>query len=295
MAGARRSIEWAGPAAGGWADFFGQALLEGFGMVDVLLPPPARRLRRGYLAFLLGGGLLAACVYGLAPRWRAVLVEEDGVLESLSAVCFGLAFLAGCLAWKVRPGGRAPRRGAAVIPALGLLGFLDETSFCGLLAGSDNPASSGAGAASSPLVLPGGYILDGVHDLFTLPFKVWRDHAGFWGYAVGSVLLGLAVGLLVAKRRLYMPWVMSRVWAYLPYDFLRYAVILVGVAQLVDLDLLPGPWGLFLEEGLEAGGAWSLGCAALAMALVPAPEAFAGPAATGEGSGKGLDSTPPSG
>lgn len=235
--------------------------------------PAMRGLKAIYwrLTPLLAG--LAIAVFAFLPEWREGLVMEDRFLESLTAALFVGVFIFGLKAFASPCQRPHTPHFALVIPLLGLFGFLDETSFCGLLAGGDNPSSSGlAEGTESPIVLPGGYIIDGVHDFFTLPFKVWRDQADFTGYVIGSIFIGLVIGLMVVKRRSYMPWIMRQVRSYPPYDYLRHAIILIMAAMVLDLDLGGKKWGLLAEELLETVGALALFFGAVAMNIKPSSE-----------------------
>jgi hypothetical protein len=225
-----------------------------------------RLLRRAFVALALTNLALGALLFAAVPAWRRHFVAEDHLVENLSAGLLVAAFLFGLLAALAPRSRREMPWSALGIPFLGLLGFLDETSFLGLLAGADNPHSSGAAAAESPLVLPGGYVIDGVHDFFTLPFKIWRDATGFSGYILGSLLLGGALAALFLGRRRYMPWIMGWIRRYPAFDFLRFAVVLILAAMVLDL-LAAGAWLSFLEEALELNGALALACAGAAMRL----------------------------
>ncbi len=236
------------------------------------------RLRKIWLVsvLLLAGG--AAAVFAALPGLRAQLIEEDRFLEDLTGGLFLLAFGLGCAACLhrhegasgapdapdpvgtagtlgARPGRRRGGWARGLIPLIGLLGFLDETHF-------------GAGRFRYDAIRfgPGGaYVIDGVHDLFTLPFLLWRDLApGWWDWAI-AIALGAGVGLAVALRRRYMPRVMHFVRAQPAFDYLRLAAILVGLALVADLDLLVHPAVLFAEELLETLAALTLCFASMAL------------------------------
>jgi hypothetical protein len=224
-------------------------------------------------------GLAAALVllaYTLVAPLRPLFLAEGGPVEDATATTFLLAFLIGTAAYLTTDEACSVPRTATVIPALGLLGFLDETSVMGLLSGSPEGGRAAQGdmpPGAYTLELPGGYVIDGLHDFFTLPFKLWRDHFGLWGYIIGCVLVGVIIGLAVAKRRTYMPWIMAWVRRYPPFDCLRYAVILVFVAMVLDVDIIPLKVARLMEELLELGGGLALAAAAIGLHLqFPSPE-----------------------
>ncbi|GEM_PF-2753213 len=234
----------------------------------------AKRFRRAYWIHVSAVAGVVAIAYALFPTWRATLAREGGVLENFTAILFAIAVVLGVAAFlSPRSRGLTPRRGA-ILPGLALLALFDETSFFGLLAGADNPSSLPAGAHApqrSPLRLGEGYIIDGVHDFFTLPFKFVRNVFGPWGIAAGATLLALVVALLIWKRRAYMPRLMAAVRAYPPFDYVRLAALFLIPAFL--LDLWPAEMSVaalqLCEELFEALAALSMAFGAAAM-LEPA-------------------------
>ncbi|MFH0909971.1 MAG: hypothetical protein V1918_00440 [Planctomycetota bacterium] len=237
---------------------------------------PLSDMRQGLKGFYrkaaVGNVLFFSALFALVPAARAQLTEEGKFMEYFSAVLWFSAGFLGILAIALRGRGGVPRL-AYLIPLLGLGGFLDETSFVGLLAGQDNLSSSGAaGAAEASPVMLWGYPVDGVHDLVAVFFKLWRDHLGRIGDLVGFSILGGLIVLAFLKRRRYMPRLMAAARAYPPFDYLRYAAILMIVAQVLDLDVFPGIWSMFYEELLETNAGFAMACGGAAMLLGPMAE-----------------------
>lgn len=238
------------------------------------IPQGQRRLRSFFwaVALCLNALMLAGIAAGLwfSPRVLLQFTEENMLLENLGAVLFLLSFVLGLcvLPWAGLKGWlRAP---AALIPFLGLLGFLDDTSFLGFLEGETGPGET---ATVGMACLPGkryvfelwGYKIDAVHDFVTLAFKLWRDHAGVAGYVAGTLLLSAVAAAAFLARRSYMPALMAFVRRNPAFDYLRYAVIAVAIAMVADLDIFGKPWGGLLEELLEMNGGLCLCFAAAAL------------------------------
>lgn len=217
---------------------------------------------------LLGGAaalLAAECVVFLAaPSWRPHLIEENHAQELVNAALYLSAFLLG--AWVLirrNPGERIPRL-AWGLPAAGLVAFLDETSFLGFLAESADEAHR------APIMLPGGLLIDGVHDLLALPFKLAHMAGVGKGTLVAAGLLFIGLPLVLLWRR-WRRRILAACRAYAPYDFFRYASIAVGLSLLLDIGLYESPFTLLLEEGLETVGGLALLFGAVAMRTAAPP------------------------
>ncbi len=109
---------------------------------------------RGFIALLGFNLLVAFAVYAWIPTYRYLLVEEDGLVESLSAAFYIFACVLGLLILKKR---RAHKRLLVLVSALGLLGFLDELSFGERILGLSMPSVRGVS-------------IDAAHDLFYLAY-----------------------------------------------------------------------------------------------------------------------------
>ncbi len=210
-------------------------------------PPPqdhAAPLRRFFFALTGGGAALCILLWWVAPATRPHLAKEDRFLEMLSAALFLFAFIIGLAGW-LRPW-KGPGKGLhALVPLAALLAFLDEVSF-------------GRDILWSGQILLWGHEVDALHDLLSVIIKLWRDRGGVFLYGAGSLLIGAAVGLAFLKRRAYMPWVMTQIRAYPALDYLRFAIILIAAALVMDLDMLRGLFFKMLEEVLETSAGLAL-------------------------------------
>ncbi|MFW5856420.1 MAG: hypothetical protein ACOCX4_00960 [Planctomycetota bacterium] len=239
-----------------------------------------RPVRRWFWRVAVLGSALSAAVFAAVPAWRPAFIEESQMLENLSAALYLAAALAVLgVAFRAAERRRIPRP-AWLIPLAALVAFLDETSFLGLL------AETAEEAHKAPIRLPGGYLIDGVHDLLALPFKMGYD-AGLSKATLailGVVCIGVP-GVLIWRR--LRRRILAACRAYPPYDYFRFAVIVVSTSLIIDLELIMTPALQFVEELMEAigglallFGGLSMRIAAAAGAASPAPESAANPSAS---------------
>lgn len=226
-----------------------------------------------YVAFSISAIALAltffASYLSVDEESRKIMLEEDSFIEWCSAMLWLLGSIFSIIAIIIKP--KAISRISYIIPVIGIAAFLDETSFLGMLSGADNPYSSGASHAPavSPIIIA-GYKFDGIHDLFSMFFKAWRDDTGLWGYAIGSIILGGLIGLSVIKRKSYMPKIMKRIREHPELNLLRMATIMVICAMVLDLNIIKSHWATFGEETLETLGGLAILFAGINM-LVKKP------------------------
>lgn len=195
----------------------------------------------------LSAGLI---IWFAFPAYRCQMTDENMFQENLNALFLGVAFLISACTF-FTPWTGAGKKFHMVIPGLCLLGFLDEVSF-----GADYFFDG------QKLVL-GTYELDGVHDLFALSFKVWRDFGNIYIDVLTTILMGTAIALAILYRRRYTPLIMACVKRYPAFDFVRFAVILIGTAMIIDLNPYEGGILALFEEILETSGGLSLFFAAI--------------------------------
>lgn len=192
---------------------------------------------------VLSLGFLA---YALFPASRQVLSDEDGIVESLTAALFALAFFVAVArfiaAWPVRIW-------HAIWPILALLGFFDEMSLAERL------------GMKMPKVL--GVKIDAVHDFIDVAFEFLRSR-------FRKELL-LAVAFLLVAALLFLAWRqrvrLARVFRSCPP--LLYVVI-GGLwfvpAVAIDLHLVQNtPFTVLCEELFEMQVAMALVFANLAI------------------------------
>ena len=191
---------------------------------------------------------VAVCVYALAfaivPSARERLIVEDGIIETTTALVFVAAAVIGVAAlWRSRRRARW-----WLIPALGLLGFLDEMSF-------------GARIFGFPLPVIDGMEVDSFHDAFDLADRF----AGDLGLSRTMIAAFLAAAALAAGAYLLRTGRMRRIPAWLAaHRPLAIAAAAVGLLLAgIALDLLAsGDLAVFAEETAEFGAAGLVAMAA---------------------------------
>jgi hypothetical protein len=175
------------------------------------------------LVFAVGvvGIVTAASAFAAVvdPGIRPLLLQEDGVVETASAVFFFLAAIGSVYAIS-RWGLRIP------LALAGLIGFaelMDETSFGSRIFGFDPPP------------LYGGGQLDGFHDLFILVYRLARDFS--------PDLAWLWVGILLAGSVCLVAFALLQVWKSIDrtaarpssHTLLFLHIGFIGLAQVIDV------------------------------------------------------------
>jgi hypothetical protein len=214
---------------------------------------PARRRPRlvGLHAALTAVNLcLALLVYVGVPALRPELYREGHIVETLSALLFLTGFGVGAAALHRVPAGRRIRY--AAIPALGLMGFLDEMSF---------------GAAelgfTPPRVLD--VKLDGVHDILLVAEALIRSGPG-WLLTL-TATAGVGLGLLVVRRReRFLIPVLGAIRTSSTARFMAVFAVFVTIALIQDIVRIDSELRRTVEEVFEMNGGLALLFAALTMA-----------------------------
>lgn len=199
-----------------------------------------------YLGPLLVISLLNILAGSAITRWfrpyRFLLIEEDALVENLTAVFFLLAFaLALFFSLRIRP--RRMHRGLATLALVALVGFLDEISFGERLFNLSMPAW-------------GGVQLDAVHDLVELAYKNIPLPAIL---ITAGVLAPLAAVLVV--RRLSKQAKETSLWSALANPSLCFVALFslfIAAAVLIDLHLFRSRLLFSLEEVFELNAALTL-------------------------------------
>lgn len=184
------------------------------------LPQPDQsRLLVSALAVVTIVTAISAIIAIVTPDMRPLLLQEDGIVETASALIFAAAFL-GAVAATVLVGFRAP------LLLAGLIGFaelMDETSFGSRLFGFEPPP------------LYGGGQLDGFHDLFILVYRLLRrasqDLAWLW---VGLMAIG-AAALLILALRLTAKGLAGNTTRFSSHTLLFLHFGFIGLAQVIDV------------------------------------------------------------
>ena len=192
--------------------------------------------------------LAAACVvsaavvlaYVLFPGSRRHLTGEDYLVENLSAVLYlgavVLAVLYQLILW--RKGRRC--RALAWILWAGLLGFLEESSYCARLLHLRVPCVA-------------GHKIDAAHDLVDFFCRMSAWMLGLRGATVGRLwALAAVLAILIAVRNRHG---LRRAWTAVRQTPLRrlaaLAVVLIAAAALLDLATVDRPLMSMFEELFE--------------------------------------------
>jgi hypothetical protein len=185
--------------------------------------------------------------YYLLPAKRHLLLEEDNVLETLSALTYltvaAIAFI------NARPHQPA-RRALWVVGAVALVGFLDELSF---------------GERMFDLKMPviRGKKIDAVHDVVSLGFHLTREFP-----AIALPLLALAGIAFLAIVWVQQPRLIAFLHTHHRHPALRFFALFVAMilaALVIDLGLKNSD-GLFLmEELFELNAGLALGFCAWSL------------------------------
>ena len=205
--------------------------------------------RHAVAAATIGIVLATIATFVLVPGTRDFLVREDGPLENLTAAAFLAAFVVGVI--------RIRRSTAGVpwtwiVPAFGLVAFLDEIGFGSRLFGFAPPRIAGID-------------VDSLHDVFDLTER-FAANMGFGRTALALIALGwLTVAATVVmtngRRHRVAAWFRERPQA------LHAAVAFGLFLGAIGLDLVgSGSVALRLvEETLEFAGAGVLVFSALSI------------------------------
>lgn len=197
--------------------------------------------------------MLVAFVVGMwMPDYRHFLIEEDSVVESLSALFFLTTFFVG-LAFLVRGSGN--RLLLTVATSLGLLGFLDELSFGERMFGLEMPYLLGVQ-------------IDATHDLFSLIYTVMRDLIRSQPLTGLLVVAVFGIGTVLLARR-YGARLTVALVNYPNREAVNFGcifVVLIAVALIIDLQIIEHNALFCVEEMFEMNAAiallffaWSLG------------------------------------
>jgi hypothetical protein len=204
---------------------------------------------------LLGHALLVLVLIGmyvLIPAARMAFVREDGLIEQGTAVAYLLAGVYGIAAWLAARGNR-PSALLLAVPALALLGFLDEVSY-----------GQSFLRFSAPIIAKTE--LDSGHDLLQMATK---------NVNVVSLCLIVPAGaaaMWIVMRNARLQRFTRGVWQLPPGRFVVTAVALGVMAQIIDtakIDYLRSV--VAIEETLELLAATTMLSAAAAIGLSRQP------------------------
>ncbi len=230
-------------------------------------------LRVVFIRLLVLFNALVWAIYLGCPIFRSQFVDENMFLENAGAIFFFLAFLLGAAVWTTLPPGTMARKIGWLIPLLGLLGFLDDTSYFGILEGEEAPGrpTTIVGMSRLPagrhVLHIGPYRVDALHDFFSISMKAVRDTGSIAVYVVVVGIISAAAALAFVYRQRYMPAIMAFCRRYPAFDYLRLAFIFIAISLVLDLHIIGGDSGHFLPELFEVNGAICLAFGAAALPL----------------------------
>lgn len=210
--------------------------------------PGATALRRFVSVSLLVLTTAFAAVYVVAPGARTVLVQENGVIQTTTAVVFLIAVIGGVVA--IRNGRLVP--GVYwLVPIGGFLGFVGETRF-------------GTRLFGLPALALRGKEIDSFHDLFEVAVDAAADVGVGPAHLSGFAAVAAAITLyLIITGRLRRMITVLPVHRPLLLTLLALGALFLGLT----LDLVGGgPDLAFLEETLELTAAALLTMAAVTIA-----------------------------
>jgi hypothetical protein len=197
--------------------------------------------------FLVLAGFNVAIALTLAhlfPEYQPLLIEEDSLVENLSALFFVTAFFFGLImAWK-RP---SHRKILTLIAGIGLLGFLDEISFGERLFALHMPAIN-------------GIKIDAAHDLFGLSVVTLKQmilSQSHWfvpALGLGSIILVPSM----IKHRPNLQSLTERIQNSHHYKMGLIFVSLIALALFIDLDMFHNYTLFAIEELSEMNAALAL-------------------------------------
>ena len=166
---------------------------------------------------------------------RDFLVDEDNLIENLSAGTFCLAFLCGAALLFRGVRRLFDRRWLVLVTVLGLLGFLDELSFGERLFGLKMPMIA-------------NIKLDSAHDLIDWIYYegplVLARHRG--PYLLGLVAAILLVSVALIRLRRQLRGLACDRSNYPLYALMLFFVALLACAVTIDLGITD-PWSTELE------------------------------------------------
>ncbi len=202
------------------------------------------------LAATVGSGIV---LYASWPARRGLLLDEDGLVESLTAAVFLAGFAVHFVPRLTRRQSVRPVA-TRLLAAVCLLGFLDELSFGERLFRMRMPQLSGVK-------------IDGAHDFFyVFAQEYWR---GMQTHPAPVFLatLGIAAvaGWFVWRRREALVAVARNILRSPAYRLVGLGAVLVAVALVIDLDLVSHDLVFALEELAEMNAALALLFAGFAM------------------------------
>ncbi len=220
----------------------------------------------GFSICFVGNAVVLALLCTLAPGLRPALLEEDRLVENLTAFFFFCGFFVTALRLALsREGHRAT---LALVCGLALLACLDELSFGERLFELSMPTVAGTK-------------IDGLHDFVSLAVRRARaaGAVGLASVAAAALVAGAAAAAVAWRQRdrVARTWRAARGEPAL--TLVGLGAGLVAAAMVLDLHLfhVPGPPNL-IEEVFEMNAGLAMLFAGISAARRRAPDPAGAPA-----------------
>jgi len=173
-----------------------------------------------YIVFFIFSLLISSVVYLLFPDHLNYILQEDDLVENISACFYFFSFLFAGKTYVMK--NTTQNRIVKIIFILGLIGFLEEISY---------------GERVFGLFMPhiAGVKIDAAHDLVKLVYIKIKDFKflhNIYLYLIISIFVGI---ILVSLRNFLVMEIMPKLMRKPPYMFLLIFAILLLLSQLVDI------------------------------------------------------------
>ncbi len=188
-----------------------------------------------FLTFAFLGIVISYIIYFWFPQHLNLIIEEDNLIENLSALGFLTAGFLGI--WAVKKN-KKWKKLSMLVAFLGFLGFLDEISFGERIFDFNYPSIM-------------GWQVDSAHDLFAVAYLFFESIFGYHGtiaIVVGSLIVALAIFLYQGKYTLNE--LSMNTLETVPGRYLVLFGLFLVVAILVDLKENTPP-RMVIEEMFE--------------------------------------------
>ena len=197
---------------------------------------------------------LASSIYLWVPWLRKPLIRENNLLELLTAALFFLVVILG-VKRLVKLKGTHNGKMYWIIPIVGLIGVLEETSF-------------GHSFLYYEVPVINGVKIDALHDF--LKVFVQGFQAGQISWPLIASATGLTLAFLYTVFRFHLYEYHWYVQLFSTHPCLKFVVLclgFLGFATLLDLEWGTHHYWIFVEEFFEAAGSLALLFSYLSMKL----------------------------
>lgn len=186
----------------------------------------------------------SSVTYLWAPKYMISLSREDELIQNLSAILYLLSAIAGFYFFCKS---KINRKALLAVSVVSFIGFLDELSFGARILG-----------IKMPLVY--GVSIDAVHDFFYLASKIiYKLTSSYPEYMLPFLVVVIIVACIILIKYRFKLMEIIRNNCNKPSILLAsFAVILILLALLIDLDKMENNFLFLLEELFEMFAAIAL-------------------------------------